>query len=254
MLSTMHLFFKKLRGFTLLELLVVLAIIGILAAIGIASFGGVQAKARDARRKSDLENIARAMEMYYNDNGNYPTGVGGAIQGVAWGARWAAGTALYMEKLPKDTRSDYYYEAIGVDRKAYRLYARFETAYDTASNYAGNGKVYLDADDNTTENCGGGCNYYVGSANAPTPEATAAPTPESESVAQEPEEEEEEEEDYSNYLHPIPGNCPDTCSHLINHPSQGAYQSCSMEYASWYPNICNDPCLSNQDKNYYGCW
>ncbi|MGB9743601.1 MAG: type II secretion system protein [Minisyncoccales bacterium] len=63
---------KKQRGFTLIELLVVIAIIGILAAIVLVSLSSARAKARDAVRQSDIRQISLAMEMYYDDNGQYP--------------------------------------------------------------------------------------------------------------------------------------------------------------------------------------
>lgn len=50
------------KGFTLVELLVVVAIIAILATIGLTVFSGAQANARDARRKSDIDAIANALE------------------------------------------------------------------------------------------------------------------------------------------------------------------------------------------------
>jgi len=62
----------KKQGFTLIELLVVIAIIGILTAAGLASFSNAQAKGRDARRKEDLKAIQTALQLYYNDNHNFP--------------------------------------------------------------------------------------------------------------------------------------------------------------------------------------
>ncbi|MFA7244435.1 MAG: prepilin-type N-terminal cleavage/methylation domain-containing protein [Patescibacteria group bacterium] len=59
------------RGFTLIELLVVIAIIGILATIIIISYNNAQAKARDNKRKVDLESIASALEMRYADKHRY---------------------------------------------------------------------------------------------------------------------------------------------------------------------------------------
>ncbi|MFH0852063.1 MAG: type II secretion system protein [bacterium] len=58
---------KKKRGFTLIELLVVIAIIGILAGIVLVSLNSARVKARDAKRQSDLHQIALAMEMCYDD-------------------------------------------------------------------------------------------------------------------------------------------------------------------------------------------
>lgn len=68
-------------GFTLIELLVVIAIIGLLASIIFASLASARVKARDARRVSDLQQIQRALELYYADNGTYPAGGAGSDRG-----------------------------------------------------------------------------------------------------------------------------------------------------------------------------
>ena len=60
------------RGFTLIEMMVVIAVIGVLAATVIPSVQGVTMQARDARRKSDLNNIQWALESFYEENGYYP--------------------------------------------------------------------------------------------------------------------------------------------------------------------------------------
>lgn len=62
---------NKKSGFTLLELLVVIAIIGILSAIVIANIGDSRAKARDAKRMSDLHTLQIALESYYLKYGTY---------------------------------------------------------------------------------------------------------------------------------------------------------------------------------------
>jgi prepilin-type N-terminal cleavage/methylation domain-containing protein len=63
------------RGFTLIELMIVVVIIGILAAIAIPKFTGTKEKAFTATMKSDLKNFASAQESYYYDNGAYYNGV-----------------------------------------------------------------------------------------------------------------------------------------------------------------------------------
>lgn len=59
---------KDRKGFTLLELLVVIGIIGILVAIGTVSYSSAQNRSRDSRRRQDLEAIANSLEAYYADN------------------------------------------------------------------------------------------------------------------------------------------------------------------------------------------
>lgn len=59
------------RGFTLIELLVVVTIMMVLMGIGVVYYSSVQKKARDSKRKSDLEQVRAALEMYRSDNGAY---------------------------------------------------------------------------------------------------------------------------------------------------------------------------------------
>jgi len=62
------------KGFTLLEMLVVIGIIAILVSMGFASYSTAQKKARDAKRSSDLKSFQSAMEQCYSVNSfAYPT-------------------------------------------------------------------------------------------------------------------------------------------------------------------------------------
>ncbi len=60
------------KGFTLIELLVVIAIIGILSTLSVLALNSARARARDAKRISDVRQIRLALEMYYNDHNTYP--------------------------------------------------------------------------------------------------------------------------------------------------------------------------------------
>lgn len=63
-------------SFTIVELLIVIVIIGILAAITMVTYTGVQNRARDAQRLSDMKAITTALERYKIDHGQYPVAVG----------------------------------------------------------------------------------------------------------------------------------------------------------------------------------
>jgi len=60
-------------GFTIVELLVVIVVIGILAAITIVSYTGIQARSKDSRRVSDMKTIAKELELYKVQNAVYPS-------------------------------------------------------------------------------------------------------------------------------------------------------------------------------------
>ena len=63
---------KTTRGFTIVELLIVVVVIAILAAITIVTYSGIVSRTRDAQRAGDIQSIAKLLEMYYIVNGQYP--------------------------------------------------------------------------------------------------------------------------------------------------------------------------------------
>jgi len=74
------------QGFTLIELMIVIAIIGILAAIAIPNFMNYQCKAKQSEAKANLGNIRTAEEAYYAEYDNYTTSltdIGFATKGTA---------------------------------------------------------------------------------------------------------------------------------------------------------------------------
>lgn len=135
----------------MVELLVVIAVLGVLAAgmvVLINPAGQIQ-KSRDAQRKSDLEQIQRLVEQYYNDNGKYPatsgyfpiiapcTKINRIIPSTGsdcldWGTTWTE----YSTILPKDpgykagfVSRNYGYWA-STDGQQYAIYASLEVASD----------------------------------------------------------------------------------------------------------------------------
>jgi prepilin-type N-terminal cleavage/methylation domain-containing protein len=80
---------RAVQGFTLIELLVVIAIIGLLASVVLVALNGARQKSRDTKRVSDMNQMAKALELFYNDAAAYPTGTGAVGTGYT-----AAGGSL----------------------------------------------------------------------------------------------------------------------------------------------------------------
>lgn len=153
-------YIAKTRGFTLVELLVAIAVLGILATVGFLVLNPAEQfqKARDARRKSDLSQIQKAIETFYQDNGKYPDtsgspdynikNAGGTV--MDWGTDWTP----YMGNIPKDPADPskkYIYNSTG---QTYYLYASLDGETNVLSNLPVGAK------------CGTkDCNYGVSSPN-----------------------------------------------------------------------------------------
>ncbi|HQO37017.1 MAG TPA: prepilin-type N-terminal cleavage/methylation domain-containing protein, partial [bacterium] len=87
----------RLRAFTLIELLIVVAIIGILAAIAVPNFMNARIKASVTRAKADLKAATTALEMYRLDNQRYIRTMAGASE------LWQLTTPMaYMNSVPRD--------------------------------------------------------------------------------------------------------------------------------------------------------
>jgi type II secretion system protein G len=96
------------KGFTLIELMVVVTIMGILAAIVYANISGTSPKARDAERQADLRNLQIAIEQFKLKNGTYPdmgcTPGSDQISTEGDCTTYIADLApAYISVLPKDT-------------------------------------------------------------------------------------------------------------------------------------------------------
>ena len=64
---------KNKKGFTIVELLIVIVVIGILATLVIVTFTGIQQKARNSQRQTDINAVASHVEAFYAQHGFYPT-------------------------------------------------------------------------------------------------------------------------------------------------------------------------------------
>lgn len=156
-------------GFTLVEILTVMVIIGILTSMSIASYQSTQQKSRDTRRKSDLKQIVNALEIYYNDKGTYPTDSSGLIEGCNGGSicNWGdvfqdENNTIYMIQLPEDPRSNQNYYYSSPDGTSFQLYARLENTLDkdVPKNGSDQPQVYNGLDCGSYE-----CNYGMSSPN-----------------------------------------------------------------------------------------
>jgi general secretion pathway protein G len=73
--------FKPQKGFTLLELLIVIIIVFVLAIIIVPNLISGPARARDSQRKQDMRQIKTALENYYQTNGSYPASLQALTEG-----------------------------------------------------------------------------------------------------------------------------------------------------------------------------
>lgn len=111
------------KGFTIVELLIVIVVIGILAALVLNTFAGVQQRARDTERQTDVTALATQLEVYYNDNGTYPAfaqidtaaEAEAAFPGIDAGALEAPGQGFSLQGATSANQNQYGYVTTPAD-------------------------------------------------------------------------------------------------------------------------------------------
>lgn len=110
------------KGFTLIEMLIVVAIIGILSGVVLVGLGPVQRGGRDSRRVADLRQVQNGLELYFNKCGYYPGGAAGAgCTGFSQISTWTDLTnsltqsAIGITQIPNDPSAgrNYFYGTNG---------------------------------------------------------------------------------------------------------------------------------------------
>ncbi|MGB9707408.1 MAG: type II secretion system protein [Microgenomates group bacterium] len=130
---------KNKKSFTLIEILVVATIIGLLLSGGLISYSQLTKQARDNRRKTDLEQIRSALEMYRSENSIYPNYPGSSCSGLQ------PILTPYIGKIPNDPKPNQYNYYCEISTNTYTISAYLETLRNPCSG-----------------NCGQTCTYSVG--------------------------------------------------------------------------------------------
>ena len=118
------------RGFTVIELLVVIVVIGILTSITIVTYSSIQQRSRDSRRDSDTTQIKIAIEKFHSDKSMYPASCGDNVGCPI--SSLAVELSSYLKSVPHDpkntvdTSGDYQYIRGAVTDDSYALLVSYE--------------------------------------------------------------------------------------------------------------------------------
>ena len=131
----------KKKSFTLIEILVVTTIIGLLATTASTIYSQLGKQSRDARRKTDLEQIRSALELYRSNNNVYQASVSTNCSNYTA----LTGSPTYIQSMPSDPKTGYNYYC-NITSSDYTLGAYLETGSGTCGGSCGTSS----------------CNYCIG--------------------------------------------------------------------------------------------
>ncbi len=143
------------KGFTLVELMVVVAIIGLLATASVLALGNARAKARDAKRLSDIQVLRSGLEQYWITNASYPSAsspvtVGGSDAAVLTsnGFESSPGTGtLYLRTPIGPSNGEFYlYQSTVSTGFAIQFTTEQQTPYGPAGTYYAHANGEVDGD------------------------------------------------------------------------------------------------------------
>jgi len=162
----------KNKGFTLIELILVITLLSILALVMLSNFNTTLKRGRDSQRKSDLSQLQKALENYYEDHQSYPTFTDIFNRKLCTNYVCLTSDTVYMIKTGTDpSPSSYKYVYVPEPTAVpsgpstyYYLYSHIENTVDQDPNISLTGYTT-----NVACNISGlpvPCRYYVGSSNA----------------------------------------------------------------------------------------
>lgn len=130
---------RRLRtGFTLIELMVVIALIGILSSVILASFSSVRERNRDGKRMSDVREIQKALSLYQIDNSRFPIPAN-PLEPVTITGEDEISLALegdrYMSAVPSDPQHPTYTYTYETDANGYDFTISFCLETDTIKSF-----------------------------------------------------------------------------------------------------------------------
>lgn len=149
---------KFFHGFTLIEIIIAIALMGVLANLIYGNFINSIKKGRDAKRKSDLGELQRALELYYEDHNKYPS-----TDKIIFGGdnklchQLGCNYRIYIQKIPNDPIQDNFY-VFQSNENEYKIYSCIENNLDKGQGVKQEGY---------SKDCGkcGKCKYGVSSPN-----------------------------------------------------------------------------------------